>query len=175
MARNKSNLAKSGSVDDADTIEVKREPSVDGNLAQEMDAALVSDLHKAESASPTQSPSLESTNLKHSRSPSVSSLAISKSQPNYSDVKPKSEQLNGHISPVKPETPKVKMSRATSNKGPPPRVAPLFDTLPDATAEATKSFQVIESSTYQNKYLGFTESALECDCTEEWGQLTIVH
>ena len=170
MARKGPQVRRSESVDGDDTIEVKREASVDGNLAKEMDSAHVTTIKKAESASAASTPSASSAKQKHSRSPSASSLSRSKSQLDQPDLKAKVEELNGHVSPTKSGTPKTKMGRAASAKGPPPRIAPLFDHLPDVTSEATSSFQVIESSTYQNKYLGFTESALECDCTEEWGQ-----
>ena len=170
MARKGSQARRSESVDGDDTIEVKRENSVDDNLVKEMDSAHVTTLKKEVSASAASTPSASSAQLKQSRSPSASPPSRPKSQLDQPDLKPKVEELNGHVSPTKSGTPKTKMGRAASSKGPPPRIAPLFDHLPDATSEATSSFQVIESSTYQNKYLGFTESALECDCSEEWGQ-----
>ena len=68
---------------------------------------------------------------------------------------------------------KMASSSKKSNRGSkgknPPRVAPLFDHLPEATEDANKSYTVIDSCIYQNKYLGFTEHAMECDCQEEWG------
>jgi [histone H3]-lysine36 N-trimethyltransferase len=170
MARTKPATSRTQSVDDGDTIEVKRESSVDATLAQEMDSAHFTKLKREASTSTSRSSSVKSAPLKSSRSPSVSSLSRSKPTLDEIEVKPKSEELNGHVSPVKPETTKAKMGRSTSSKGPPPRIAPLFDHLPDVITEATSAFQVIETSTYQNKYLGLTESALECDCSEEWGQ-----
>lgn len=50
------------------------------------------------------------------------------------------------------------------------RAAPLFDHLPDKTEEATMGFQVMDKCVYANKYLGYTEHAMECDCSEEWGK-----
>lgn len=62
-----------------------------------------------------------------------------------------------------------KLTRSTSHKvekKPPP----LFLDYEDKTGEATSTFEVIPQCTYANKYLGTTESALECDCAEEWGK-----
>jgi hypothetical protein len=52
----------------------------------------------------------------------------------------------------------------------PPRIAPSLDHLPDVYTEATSTFTVIDACTYQNKYLGFSDHALDCDCSEEWGE-----
>jgi histone-lysine N-methyltransferase SETD2 len=46
----------------------------------------------------------------------------------------------------------------------------LFDHLPDSVNDARKTFEVIESCIYANKYMGYTEHAMECDCSEEWGK-----
>lgn len=170
MGHIKSGRAKNQSVDDGDSIEVTREESVDATLAQELDSAHVTRLQKEDSASASTSPSANSPHLKPSRSPSTSSLARSKPEFDEVEMKPKPEGANGHVSPSKTNSARNKISRAASSKQPPPRIAPLFDQLPDVTAEATSSFQVIETSTYQNKYLGLTESALECDCNEEWSK-----
>lgn len=170
MARQKPVTSRTHSVDDGDTIEVKREPSVDATLAQEMDSTHVTKLKKDGSTSASRSPSLNSPRFKSSRSPSLSSLERSKSALDDLEVKLKPEGANGHVSPVKVESTKQKATRSASSRAPPPRIAPIFDHLPDVTAEAKSTFQVIDSSTYQNKYLGFTESALECDCSEEWGK-----
>lgn len=85
----------------------------------------------------------------------------------------KSELSDGDIkSEVEPSAraspPPSKKTR--NSKKPPPRVAPLFDDLPDATDDANSDYTVIDSCIYQNKYLGFTEHAMECDCPEEWGE-----
>ena len=167
MGRTKASISRKQSVDDADTVEVKRENSVDAALAHELGSANFTKLKRDGSASASRSPSINSPHLKTSRSASTSSL-------HKIEVEPKSESRNGHVSPVKPEPVKAKMARSASSKGPPPRIAPLFDHLPDVTGQATSAFQVIHSSTYQNKYLGYTESALECDCSEEWGQYPIL-
>jgi [histone H3]-lysine36 N-trimethyltransferase len=174
MGRAKPTRPKNQSVDDIDSVEVKREESVDATLAQELDSAHVTRVKRDGSTSASRSPSVHSANLKTSRSPSVSSLSRSKPDIDDIKVKPKPEEANGHVSPVKSNPTKSKMGRSASSKQPPPRIAPLFDHLPDVTAEATSSFQVIDASIYQNKYLGLTESALECDCNEEWSKSDVI-
>lgn len=64
-----------------------------------------------------------------------------------------------------------KLSRKPSQKlprGPPP----LFDHLPDATADACDTFQVINDCLYGSKNMGSSDhDALDCDCAEEWRKL----
>ena len=62
-----------------------------------------------------------------------------------------------------------KLARSTSQKVV-PRAPRLFAHLPDRTQEALASFEKIEVSWYANKYMGYTEHAMECDCAEEWGK-----
>lgn len=50
------------------------------------------------------------------------------------------------------------------------RPAPLFHSYEDKTEESKTSFQVITGCIYSSKYIGSTEHAMECDCTEEWGK-----
>lgn len=159
MAKTKTSAVASASLESQEANGVKREASVDDNLAQEMGSASVTAIKKEGSASTANSPTLSATHIKHSRSSSSSSKA--KPDLDELDTKPKSD-------PDTEANMARKVSRAAAKA--PPRVAPLYDHLPDVTAEATSTFQVIESSTYQNKYLGFTEAALECDCSEEWGK-----
>ena len=157
MAKTKTRALTPASVDSSEANGIKREPSVDGNLAQEMSSTSVTTVKKEGSASAASSPTLGATGVKPSRSSSSSSRA--KPDLDELDTKPKSA----------PDADMPKKPTRAATKAP-PRVAPLYDYLPDVTAEATSTFQVIDSSTYQNKYLGFTESALECDCSEEWGK-----
>lgn len=86
-------------------------------------------------------------------------------------VKPEQEETIGGDITVKIEPGKApKLSRTTSQKVmAKPRV--IFSHLPDATPEATSVFDILKDCHYAAKYLGSTESALECDCTEEWGTL----
>jgi len=62
-----------------------------------------------------------------------------------------------------------KLSRSTVKKVPlgPPT---LFSDVRDSTKEALSTFERISDCSYANKYLGSTEHALECDCSEEWGK-----
>lgn len=65
-----------------------------------------------------------------------------------------------------------KLARSSSHKVE-PRSPPLLDHLPDSTAEVTSKFELMDACTYSNKYMGYTEHAMDCDCTEEWGESTI--
>lgn len=62
-----------------------------------------------------------------------------------------------------------KLTRSSSQKVV-PRPPQLFSDLPDYTKEAQKTFEIIENCQYANKYMGYTEHAMECDCAEEWGE-----
>ncbi|CAG8124305.1 unnamed protein product [Penicillium olsonii] len=64
---------------------------------------------------------------------------------------------------IKHERPKL--SRSSSSVSRPP---PLYTHLPDSTQDALATFEQIPSCVYANKYMGFTELAMECDCAEEW-------
>ena len=62
-----------------------------------------------------------------------------------------------------------KLARSVSQKVV-TRSASLFDDYPDKTVEASSTFQIMHECSYSAKYLGSTEHAMECDCTEEWGK-----
>ncbi|KXT05962.1 hypothetical protein AC578_322 [Pseudocercospora eumusae] len=64
-----------------------------------------------------------------------------------------------------------KLARTTSHKVE-KRPPPLFLDYEDKTSEAKTAFSVLPECTYANKYLGSTEHALECDCSEEWDPAT---
>lgn len=79
------------------------------------------------------------------------------------------EKLGGDITvKLEPGEP-PKLARSSSQKvvSRPPQ---LFLDLPDRTAEAKSTFEVIEACSYGNKWMGYTEHAMECDCAEEWGE-----
>ena len=153
-------------VPDSDTIEVKREPSTEHDLADEMKATSVS-ASKDEPLSRSNTPLSTSAKLKTNHSSSASTPSA-KSETADEDIKVEDDITNGHESPdIEPV--KQKKSARLSKK-PPPRVAPLFNDLPDVAEEANRAYQVIDSCIYQNKYLGYTEHAMECDCSEEWGK-----
>ncbi|KKA26625.1 hypothetical protein TD95_002931 [Thielaviopsis punctulata] len=66
------------------------------------------------------------------------------------------------------ETLSSKPSRKSSAKIP-RREPVLFKHLPDATEEATKTFEVIPDCIYASKNMGNTDSdALDCDCRPKW-------
>lgn len=50
------------------------------------------------------------------------------------------------------------------------RSPPLFHSYEDKTEESKDHFQIIPACVYSSKYIGSTEHAMECDCTEEWGK-----
>ena len=153
---------------DGEKIDVKHESHSTPDLTDDLAAVTRVAAIKDEAASSTSSsPLLCATRIKTSRS-SSQSTTNSRTMVETIAVKVDPEKVNDHVSvKTEPPTP-VKDVRLRSKKGV-PRVAPLFDDLPDATFEATSFFQTLESCTYANKYLGYTEHAMECDCSEEWG------
>lgn len=62
-----------------------------------------------------------------------------------------------------------KLSRSSSQKVA-LRPPPLYTHLPDSTQDALATFEQIPGCIYANKYMGYTEHAMECDCAEEWGK-----
>lgn len=172
MAGSKRQSFKSESVE---VEHVREESPMTTDLAEELSSTRVTSIKEEAIDSAASSPSLHPTKVKTSRS-SSSSTNLSKATTNTSIVKKQpDEMMNGHATPkiepdegIKP----LKASRSAKSQ-PVPRVAALFDHLPDATAEATSTFAVMESCTYSNKYLGYTEHAMECDCSEEWGTLRL--
>jgi [histone H3]-lysine36 N-trimethyltransferase len=169
--------SRQASANDGATVEVKREMSADGELAQELSATRVATIKHENSRSPSLSPSLKPTRPEQSRSSSTSTVSSDRAAAADKDtlIAKKTEEPNGHAptsaSPIKSE-PKETSRPAKSSRNAsklPARIAPLFDHLPDATADATSTFTVIDACTYQNKYLGYSEHALDCDCNEEWG------
>lgn len=153
---------------------VKEESPLTKDLAEELSSTRVTAIKDEAIDSAASSPSIQPTNIKSSRS-SSSSTNMSKTTTNTSIVKKHSDDMNGHATPkMEPEEEMKPLKASRSSKSQPvPRVAALFDHLPDATAEATSTFAVMESCTYSNKYLGYTEHAMECDCSEEWGRLCL--
>ena len=89
----------------------------------------------------------------------------------------KSEQEEGKISdtiggeitvetePGKPP----KLLRAPSQKVI-PKAPQLFRDHGDKTDEATRTFEVMPVCNYSNKYIGYTDLYMDCECTEEWGK-----
>ena len=107
-----------------------------------------------------------------SRSTSHSPVKLQSPSHSPSEKSEHEEVIGGDIT-LKMEPGKaLKLSRTASQKivARPPR---LFLDAPDATAEATATFQVITDCIYSAKHMGSTEHALECDCAEEWGRSSI--
>ena len=75
----------------------------------------------------------------------------------------------------KAEQPEEQKSKRRGNKKP-PRMAPLFDSLPDKTEEATKSFTILKDCTYTPKWLGESgqeDDAMACECPSQFGMLLL--
>lgn len=86
------------------------------------------------------------------------------------DADDQEEKVGGGITVrLEPGEP-PKLARSSSQKVV-PRPPPLYLDLPDSTAEAKSTFEVMGACTYANKSMGYTEHAMECDCAEEWGKL----
>lgn len=72
------------------------------------------------------------------------------------------------LEPARPPKP----ARMASHKGS-SRPATLFDSYADKSQESKGTFQVLEACIYSSKQIGSTEQAMECDCAEEWGKMTM--
>lgn len=167
MATRSSLSPKAESVN-GDTIEVKRDSSEDGDRNDEFSSARAGLIKDEPLASATNSPSLLPQKVKPSRSSSpstVKSRATSASSVDKKEIVERPSETSVKMEQLDPAKP----SRSASQKAI-PRSAPLFDHLEDATMEAIRSFAVLEACTYANKFLGYTEHAMECDCNEEWGK-----
>ena len=167
MAATTSHSPKAESVD-GDTIEIKREPSRDDAHEDGLRATPSSDIKDEPSGSAINSPALLPQKIKTSRSSSsstVKSRATSASSIEKKEVVEALEQTSLKMEPSH----STKPSGSTSQKAI-PRTAPLFDHLEDATMDAKSTFAVLDACTYANKFLGYTEHAMECDCSEEWGK-----
>lgn len=85
----------------------------------------------------------------------------------------KQETVGGDIVVKQEPGQPPKLSRSSSQKiarGPPQ----LFSHFPDSTADALATFEQIDACWYANKYMGYTEHAMECDCAEEWGMYSFL-
>jgi [histone H3]-lysine36 N-trimethyltransferase len=152
-----------------DTIAVKQESSHSKDRELEMSLLRTGTIKDERAVSASNSPSLLPSKLKSSRSSSSASIksrATSESSVDKKDVK---DKVGGGKSRKMGSSQPPKLARPASSKVV-SRVAPLYDDLPDSTLEAKSSFSILEFCTYSNKYLGYTEHAMECDCSEEWGK-----
>lgn len=166
MARNARQRKASSEASDEDTIMVKRE-----NGSKPIDEANSDNNDiKDESLSRSATPLSLSARVKTNHS--SSSTPLHKLEGEEPSIKVEADLTEPNNSSSNMANPSKKAMRGSKKN--PPRVAPLFDDLPDATEEANKTYTVIDSCWYQNKYLGFTEHAMECDCQEEWGTSDVV-
>ncbi len=84
------------------------------------------------------------------------------------EVSEQEEVVGGDITVIVEPGQAPKLSRTASKKVL-TRPATLFDHYADSTLEATSTFEILRDCHYMSKYLGSTEPAMECDCSEEWG------
>jgi [histone H3]-lysine36 N-trimethyltransferase len=132
------------------TIRVEEEVEEDG------DADVKQESHnKSGTSSPRKKGATQSPEKRPSRSQSADMLKGEREEVMRADITVK----------VEPGQPPRLASRKVAAGAP-----PMFDHYADKTGEATKVFQAITDCIYAAKYLGSTEHAMECDCTEEWGK-----
>jgi histone-lysine N-methyltransferase SETD2 len=94
----------------------------------------------------------------------------SESQTPKSEFDGEEETIGGDITVTVEPGKGPKLLRKSSQKVV-SRPAPLFSDLEDVTGEAIEVFQVIKDCIYGSKYMGSSEhDALDCDCSEEWGE-----
>lgn len=153
---------------DGDTIEVKPEISRSRDRSDELSSIRVAAVKDEPTGSGTSSPSLLPSKIKTSRSSSSSSVKSRATSESSMDKKELHKNVDD--ASIKMESSNLAKSGRSGSKEALKRSAPLFDDLPDATTEAESSFVLLEACTYSNKFLGYTEHAMECDCNEEWGK-----
>lgn len=152
---------------DEDTIEVKPEDGDSVGVDAKLQAMKVTSIKQEPTGSGASSPSLAPTKPQISRS--SSSISVKSPHSDASSIEKKEEVVGGDMTvKMEPGQP-PKMSRSTSQKVA-SRSPQLFNHVPDSTDEAKSTFTVMEACTYSNKWLGYTEHAMECDCAEEWGK-----
>ncbi|KAK5940855.1 histone methyltransferase set2 [Knufia obscura] len=140
---------------------------MNNDLAQGMSSTRMGAI-KDEPVSRSNTPLSAAAKLKTNPSSSASTPRP-KSETEEAATKVEDDITNGHELSDMEQLVRPKKGVRSSKKNP-ARIAPLFDDLPDATMEANSAYTVIDSCSYQNKYLGYTEHAMECDCAEEWGK-----
>ncbi|KAI9721554.1 MAG: hypothetical protein M1812_002316 [Candelaria pacifica] len=90
------------------------------------------------------------------------------------EVSEQEEVVGGDITVIVEPGQAPKLSRTASKKVV-TRPATLFDHYANSTLEATSTFEILRDCHYMSKYLGSTEPAMECDCSEEWDATTRVN
>lgn len=125
-----------------------------------------------------ESPSTNASSLKNGRSarssrsplPLPTTSTPDTATPDTKATMPvKEEKVGGDILVKQEPGQPPKLSRSASQKvaSRPPQ---LFSHLPDSTQDALKEFEQITECIYANKYMGFSENSMECECAEEWGK-----
>ncbi|KAL4805981.1 hypothetical protein BDV18DRAFT_140258 [Aspergillus unguis] len=140
-------------------------PNLNGGAKPEFQAASLVPPIKEEPATPSLPKSRSSSQTPAKKESPVSDERGLKDE--GEDDAHSQETVGGDISvKLEPGQP-PKLTRSSSQKVV-PRPPQLFLDLPDSTKEAKQTFEVIENCQYANKYMGYTEHAMECDCPEEW-------
>ncbi|KAJ6029989.1 uncharacterized protein N7446_000948 [Penicillium canescens] len=101
-----------------------------------------------------------------SRSPLRSPLPKKESPGSQSDASDMKEEKLDEMHLKQEPGQRPRLSRSSSQKV--SRPPPLYTHLPDSTKDALATFEQINGCSYANKYMGYTEHAMECDCAEEW-------
>lgn len=101
--------------------------------------------------------------LQSPKKPGSSTHSSTVSTPKNEDSIPSSVTLKQQ--PGQP----LKLTRSTSQKVA-ARTPPTFLDHPTKTDEAKDTFQVIPRCIYSTKAIGATDHAMDCECTEEWGE-----
>lgn len=144
---------------------------VNGSVTPSKPTAIVTTA--AKETSTTTNGTSPNTTPPDAESPAVKSRSQSESptkdEDEDEDDEEKEEKMGGEIT-VKMEPGQPPKLARTSSQKVVTRPPPLFNHLPDDTDAAKATFQLMESCTYSNKYMGYTEHAMECDCAEEWGK-----
>ena len=109
---------------------------------------------------------------RQSRSPTKREQSTTETMPPSPAVKDEDTKILGGEVELKLESgdrPKLVRKQSQKVKARPPQ---LFNDYDDKTGEATSVFSVIKDCIYAAKYMGATDPALECECQEEYGELS---
>lgn len=131
------------------------------NFAGELGMMIVEGFKEENTNSPRPSPTKSST---HSPIPSEKPLKSPEVM-----KEGHGESLGGEVV-VKMESGNPHKLARSSSQRTTVRSPPLFHSYEDKTEESKDHFQIIPACVYSSKYIGSTEHAMECDCTEEWGK-----
>lgn len=151
------------------SVTIKTEAEGDaGALGSPMNMETTDRIKKASTPANASSSSSPSPAIKTPGQSDSSLKMEADSDENMGDLKTSS--IGGDITLKQEPGKPPKLARSSSQKviARPPQ---LFSHLPDSVNEARQTFEVINDCIYGSKYMGHTEHAMECDCSEEWGKL----